>query len=491
MAFLNKTDVYDIIEFFIAGIIIYSFSFISSFIILKTKEYEPWVKYVTTSFEVLGYLVVQLGYFYAKPENRHLGVISPIMFAVYFLIIGGSSLRFSRSFSIFVGASFILMYLSISALMMFIFPDVKTMQTGTVKITPVTITVSTLFLTAMAVLIYSANRFVNQVLVEFIDSESKARNNLERANSLIEKINIVSEELRGITSEIELSSNANKESGREMKEMIDDISEVIQLTISSTQSISDKSMEQTSLGEKSQVDMSEFKDKINSLDQLSRKIFDRGKTTIGNAKKGEVKLEKINKDIDNLLQSSRKIGEIVIVINEISRSTNLLALNAAIEAARAGEEGKGFAVVADEVAKLAETSGRNASEISKLILQMKTDTEASANSIKDTVGTIKGIITGIHEIVEGVNTINSSLLEQSSVSEKVIGSSERVISLSQEMKEAIALQLRKTDSVKNSINSLMDTYGRVSYQSERLKEASNLLNEKSDDLHSFANKTIT
>jgi methyl-accepting chemotaxis protein len=70
--------------------------------------------------------------------------------------------------------------------------------------------------------------------------------------------------------------------------------------------------------------------------------------------------------MQNLGQSSERIGTIVRTIGEISEQTNLLALNAAIEAARAGDAGRGFAVVADEVRKLAERSSLAAREISAL-----------------------------------------------------------------------------------------------------------------------------
>jgi len=64
--------------------------------------------------------------------------------------------------------------------------------------------------------------------------------------------------------------------------------------------------------------------------------------------------EETTSNITKLGNSSKEIGEIISVINEIADQTNLLALNAAIEAARAGEQGRGFAVVAEEVRKLAE-----------------------------------------------------------------------------------------------------------------------------------------
>ena len=97
-------------------------------------------------------------------------------------------------------------------------------------------------------------------------------------------------------------------------------------------------------------------------------------------------------------ESSRKISDIIGVIDEIARQTNLLALNAAVEAARAGEAGRGFAVVASEVRSLAQRSSQAAKDIKDLITN-------SSGQVKDGVDLVNKAGTALHEIVDSIEQV--------------------------------------------------------------------------------------
>ena len=118
--------------------------------------------------------------------------------------------------------------------------------------------------------------------------------------------------------------------------------------------------------------------------------------------------------MQDIQASSRRVHEIVSVIEGIAFQTNILALNAAVEAARAGEQGRGFAVVAAEVRSLAKRSAESAREIKALIALSAEHVGKGAAQIGGANRTFAEIVQGIREVADSVHTIKTSTAEQSS-----------------------------------------------------------------------------
>jgi hypothetical protein len=132
------------------------------------------------------------------------------------------------------------------------------------------------------------------------------------------------------------------------------------------------------------------------------------------AKEGESEVHNLIGAISEINQSSKKIEEIITVIDDIAFQTNLLALNAAVEAARAGEQGKGFAVVAEAVRNLAQRSGTAAKEITGLIRD-NVDKIDRGTKIADRSGQVlQSILASVRKVADLNNEIAAASKEQSS-----------------------------------------------------------------------------
>jgi len=116
--------------------------------------------------------------------------------------------------------------------------------------------------------------------------------------------------------------------------------------------------------------------------------------------------------MDDITSSSRKIADIIGVIDGIAFQTNILALNAAVEAARAGEQGRGFAVVASEVRSLAGRSAEAAREIKRLIATSVEGVETGSRLVGDAGKTMKEVVEAVERVAQMIGTISHASGDQ-------------------------------------------------------------------------------
>jgi methyl-accepting chemotaxis protein len=131
------------------------------------------------------------------------------------------------------------------------------------------------------------------------------------------------------------------------------------------------------------------------------------------AQRGGAVVSEVVQTMSDINTASRKISDIISVIDGIAFQTNILALNAAVEAARAGEQGRGFAVVAGEVRSLAQRSAGAAREIKTLIGASVERVENGTRLVQDAGSTMNDIVASVQRVSDMIGEITAAASAQS------------------------------------------------------------------------------
>ncbi|MNK88272.1 Methyl-accepting chemotaxis protein IV [compost metagenome] len=223
------------------------------------------------------------------------------------------------------------------------------------------------------------------------------------------------------------------------------------------QAISQLSLAGQSLSQSSTSAAASLEETVASLEEMTSMVqmnSDNAKQAASLSQSSRTAAEEGEREIKNLVESmrdistsSRKIEEIINVIDDIAFQTNLLALNAAVEAARAGEQGKGFAVVAEAVRTLAQRSADAAKDITKLIKDSVEKIERGTDIADKSGGVLNNIVTSIKKVSDlnseisaasseqttGIQQINKAMNQLDQSSQSNAASSEEIASTAEEI----------------------------------------------------------
>lgn len=183
--------------------------------------------------------------------------------------------------------------------------------------------------------------------------------------------------------------------------------------------LSSRTEEQASSLEETASSMEELTSTVQQNADNARQANQLASSASEVAARGGMVVSQVVDTMASINSSSRKIVDIIGVIDGIAFQTNILALNAAVEAARAGEQGRGFAVVASEVRTLAQRSAAAAKEIKLLIDDSVSKVDAGARLVDNAGTTMDEIVDSVRRVTDIMSEITSASQEQSSGIEQI------------------------------------------------------------------------
>ena len=302
---------------------------------------------------------------------------------------------------------------------------------------------------------------MNLLMESLQKSISKLKNEIDSVDVSAEELMQITEASSSdITQIVDRFKTVSSESNNQA-ELLASVNEGVTKLSADAIKVSDFTNFQFKNEKENEDSMSEMVNNFKSISNLIARAQKLSDELTAESMSGSVEVKKTQKVINGITEMSKRMIEVIKVIESVASQTNLLAMNAAIEAAHAGDAGKGFSVVAGEIRKLSESTQNSTKDISNLINAIAEAMESGTSNMDLTSNAFSRIQKDIEEQSQVVAEISKTVGEQSKDANGILNSTNIIVKQIEDVSGLAKNQANYTSEIMNDLNEVVNLAGQV------------------------------